>query len=250
MEKTEDITTNADLMKLLDSLLREPETFWNQFYEDREKPIPFFEHVPDENLVSYISDYAIPHGRVLEIGSGPGRNAIYLAKQGFQVDAVDLAQKAIDWGNERAKEEAVEVNFIHSSLFDLEVEPERYDLIYDSGCFHHLAPHRRISYLDFIQKALKPEGYFGLTCFVPDGPLGGAVISDREVYEKQTLNGGLGYSKERLRSLFNRFDPIEMREMRETQDPTLFGVNGLMTALFKKEKRNNLNGSKTVVSSM
>ncbi|MCA0988694.1 class I SAM-dependent methyltransferase [Guptibacillus algicola] len=234
MESTMDIKTNADLMNLLDSLLREPETFWDQFYEDREKPIPFFKQVPDENLVSYLSDYDIPHGRVLEIGSGPGRNAIYLAKQGFQVDAVDLSQKAIDWGNERANEEEVEVNFIHSSLFDLKVDAESYDFIYDSGCFHHLAPHRRVSYLSFIKNALKVEGYFGLTCFVPEGPLGGAVISDREVYEQQTLHGGLGYSKERLLSLFNKFNPIEIREMRETQDPTLFGVNGLMTALFKK----------------
>lgn len=234
MESTMDIKTNADLMNLLDSLLREPEPFWDQFYEDREKPIPFFKQVPDENLVSYLRDYAIPYGRVLEIGSGPGRNAIYLAKEGFQVDAVDLSQKAIDWGNERANEEKVEVNFIHSSLFDLKVDEESYDFIYDSGCFHHLAPHRRVSYLSLIQTALKVDGYFGLTCFVPEGPLGGAVLSDREVYEQQTLHGGLGYSKERLLSLFNEFAPIEIREMRVTQDPTLFGVNGLMTALFQK----------------
>ncbi|WP_270180715.1 class I SAM-dependent methyltransferase [Alkalihalobacillus sp. CinArs1] len=227
---TGDIKTNEDLMNLLDSLLREPTSFWDKFYEDREKPIPFFKQVPDENLVTW----PIPKGRVLEIGSGPGRNAIYLAKHGFEVDAVDLSRTAIQWGTERAKEEEVDVNFIHGSLFELKVDPESYDFIYDSGCFHHLPPHRRISYVTFIQKALKVDGLFGLTCFTPDGPLGGSTMSDQEVYEERSLQGGLGYSKERLQSIFEAFSEVEIREMKESSDPTLFGVNGLMVALFKK----------------
>jgi hypothetical protein len=33
-----------------------------------------------------------------------------------------------------------------------------YDLIYDSGCLHHLPPHRRISYLALLERALAPGG--------------------------------------------------------------------------------------------
>ncbi|MFH7422911.1 hypothetical protein RA276_30660, partial [Pseudomonas syringae pv. tagetis] len=48
-----DITNDEDLKQMLDCSLRESETFWNEFYSNRERNIPFFENKPDENLVSY-----------------------------------------------------------------------------------------------------------------------------------------------------------------------------------------------------
>lgn len=41
-------------------------------------------------------------GRVLELGYGNGRNAVYLAGQGCHADAVDFSAKAIGWARERA----------------------------------------------------------------------------------------------------------------------------------------------------
>lgn len=40
-----------------------------------------------------------------------------------------------------------------------------YDFAYDSGMFHHLAPNRRIIYIELLKTILKPGGYFGLVCF-------------------------------------------------------------------------------------
>ena len=40
-----------------------------------------------------------------------------------------------------------------------------YDFEYDSGMFHHIPPHRRITYIELIKSILKPCGYFGLVCF-------------------------------------------------------------------------------------
>ena len=48
------VKNNEDLYELLDQLLREPTQFWNEFYKDKEKKIPFFCDVPDEHLVAYI----------------------------------------------------------------------------------------------------------------------------------------------------------------------------------------------------
>jgi hypothetical protein len=39
--------TFEDLLKMLDSLLREPTQFWNSFYSDRDKGVPFFANSPD-----------------------------------------------------------------------------------------------------------------------------------------------------------------------------------------------------------
>ncbi|WP_335525071.1 hypothetical protein [Cytobacillus firmus] len=42
---------------MLDGLLREPKLFWETFYEDRDKEIPFFKVTgPDENLSEYIQN--------------------------------------------------------------------------------------------------------------------------------------------------------------------------------------------------
>ena len=51
MEKT--IRSYEDLLNMLDQKFRSPEQFWDPFYTNRERPIPFFKNAPDENLVSY-----------------------------------------------------------------------------------------------------------------------------------------------------------------------------------------------------
>ncbi|MBO1582844.1 class I SAM-dependent methyltransferase [Bacillus sp. XF8] len=233
----ETISSYEDLLNMLDSLLREPTQFWDDFYSNREKEIPFFTIKPDENLVSYFEKKLLNPGKVLELGCGPGRNAIYFAENGCLVDAVDLSQESIQWATERAKEKNVNVNFIHDNIFDLQIEEGTYDIVYDSGCFHHIAPHRRMSYINLVKKALKPGGYFAITCFVQGGELGGADITDWEVYRLWSLKGGLGFTDEKLRTIFKDFTEIEIRRMKGIkQSNEVFGVPALWTALF----RNNL----------
>ncbi|MED1569524.1 class I SAM-dependent methyltransferase [Bacillus paramycoides] len=232
----ETISSYEDLLEMLDSLLREPAQFWDDFYSNREKGIPFFANKPDENLVKYFEGNLLNPGRVLELGCGPGRNTIYFAKKGCLVDAVDLSQESIQWATERAKEQNVNVNFIYSNIFDLQIEEGAYDIVYDSGCFHHIAPHRRMSYINLVKKALKPNGHFAITCFVQGGDLGGADITDWEVYRLRSLKGGLGFTDEKLRTIFKDFSEIEIRKMNEIeQSNEVFGVPALWTALFMKE---------------
>ncbi|WHY78642.1 class I SAM-dependent methyltransferase [Neobacillus sp. WH10] len=231
----ETIHDYEDLLEMLDSLLREPTQFWDQFYSDREKGVPFFTNSPDENLVGYFENNLFRPGKVLELGCGPGRNAIFFAEKGCNINAVDLSQESLKWAEERAIEKNVSVNFIKENIFELDIEEGTYDIVYDSGCFHHIAPHRRMSYINLVKKALKPNGFFAITCFVQGGELGGAEISDWEVYRLQSLKGGLGYTEEKLRSIFKDFREIEIRKMKEIKQPNeVFGVSGLLTALFQK----------------
>ncbi|BAB05777.1 class I SAM-dependent methyltransferase [Halalkalibacterium halodurans] len=227
-----------DLLCLLDELIKNESTFrWDEFYLERERDVPFFVLAPDEQLVEYVCTGLIESGKVLELGCGPGRNAIYLAENHFEVDVVDLSQKAIDWAMDRANERKASIRFIRENIFNLNVNKASYDLVYDSGCFHHIPPHRRMDYIHLVTTALKPGGHFGLTCFIENGPLGGAAISDLDVYRQQSLQGGLGFTEQKLIQIFDDFAVIEIRKMKEyPNDSSRFGVNGLLTALFQKKK--------------
>lgn len=230
------ISSYEDLLFMLDSLLREPTQFWDDFYTNREKGVPFFINKPDENLVTYFERDLVHPGKVLELGCGPGRNAIYFAEKGCVVDAVDLSEESIRWATERAEEKNVHINFFNKNIFDLAIEDETYDMVYDSGCFHHIAPHRRMSYIELLQKALKKGGYFAITCFVQGGELGGADLSDLEVYQLRSLQGGLGFTEEKLRTILKDFEEVEIRKMKEMkQSDEVFGHPGLYTALFRKK---------------
>ncbi|UNL83720.1 class I SAM-dependent methyltransferase [Priestia koreensis] len=225
----------SDVLEMLDSLLRDPEPFWEDFYTDRTKPIPIFTDYPDETLVSYVRSVNLTGRKVLDIGCGAGRNALFLASQGFEVDAIDLSSTSIEWAKERADERNLSIRFIHGNLFETALRTETYDLIYDSGCFHHLAPHRRITYNKLVTRVLKTGGHFGITCFVPGGKFGGSTLSDWEVYELRTLQGGLGYTKERLIDIFNQLQIIDARAMNDVRDgERLFGSSDLLSALFIK----------------
>ncbi|EJS54832.1 hypothetical protein ICG_03094 [Bacillus cereus BAG1X1-3] len=93
--KNETLHKQEDIIKMLDSFLRPAEPFWNEFYANREKDVPFFANVPDENLVSYIQKESVSKGKVLELGCGPGRNAIYPALTGSKTPTLKFG-----WSNE------------------------------------------------------------------------------------------------------------------------------------------------------
>src|SRR5262249_6344716 len=148
---------------LLDALLASRDgTWWDGFFADRAKPCPFFTDKPDENLAGWFAGGLLEYGRVLELGCGNGRNACFLAQRGAMVDAVDFSAEAVDWAGERAQQAGVTVRFQCCSIFEAEIDGGQYDLVYDSGCFHHLPPHRRRDYVSLVGRALRPGGRYGL----------------------------------------------------------------------------------------
>lgn len=228
------VYSKDDVLHLLDTLLDVRQgPWWDDFFTDRDKSCPFFIQAPDENLVEFFETGQFTPGKVLEIGCGNGRNALYFAKKKCDVDALDFSQTAIDWAKENAKKAQLAINFMCASLFDVKLEPDAYDIVYDCGCFHHISPHRRQTYVETIARTIHPNGYFALVCFTSDG---GSQLSDLEVYEKRTLKGGLGYSQEQIELIFSEhFEQISIRRMREekSEDSSCFGRDFLWVVLMK-----------------
>ncbi|NUP36351.1 MAG: class I SAM-dependent methyltransferase [Streptomyces sp.] len=246
MDRT--VRTVEDVLELLDGLFAsksgadrlatgDGKDFWDRFYTDRSRPVPFFVAKPDENLAAYLDEGLIAPGRALDLGCGAGRNALFLASRGFEVDAVDLSPVAVAWGEERARDVGVDVRFRCGDAFALSATELSgpYDLVVDSGCFHHLPPHRRVSYLSLLDRVLAPGGHLALTSFAAGEGGTGSELADADFYRERELHGGLAYTPESLRWVFSDLSEVELRRMREEPpESALFGVPFLWTALFRR----------------
>jgi tellurite methyltransferase len=120
---------------------------------------------PAQFLVENID--LLPHGRVLDVAMGRGRNAIYLAKMGFEVEGVDISSNAIEEVLTLAKEEGV---YIKTRLEDLtglpRIDKEGYDLVI---CFNFL----QRSLMPQIKDWIKPNGMLVYETFLVDQVLFG-----------------------------------------------------------------------------
>lgn len=93
----------------------------------------------------------LPKGRALDIAAGEGRNALFLAQQGFEVDAVDISQKGLKKAQKLAREKGVKISTFLIDLDQYPIGKEQYDLIAN---FYFLK--RRL--VSRIKKGLKKGG--------------------------------------------------------------------------------------------
>lgn len=238
--------TLEGLLELLDRVFepaadrwttRDGSDWWDGFYAGRDRDVPFLRDVPDESLVAWHAAGLlplVPGARVLDLGCGPGRNAVWLAQQGYEVDAVDLSSAALHWAGERAVAAGVRVDLLRASIFDEAVLARPpYDLVYDSGCFHHLPPHRRLSYVALLDRLVAPGGHAGLACFAVGAM--GAEEPDEQLYRTGSLAGGLAYGAEDLRAVFAELEEVELRRMRDLPaDAPVLGLPFLWAGLFRR----------------
>jgi SAM-dependent methyltransferase len=120
--------------------------------------------VPNDFLKSVAKK--IPHGRVLCLAEGEGRNAVYLAKQGYTVTAVDFAAAGLDKIKKLAAANNVQVKTILSDLKDFHIRKNYWQGIISIFC--HLAPELRKSVHQDCAAGLKSGGIFILEAYRPE----------------------------------------------------------------------------------
>ncbi|MCL2287366.1 MAG: class I SAM-dependent methyltransferase [Firmicutes bacterium] len=225
------INNYDDVLNFLDTKVATVE--WDEFYGQRKFQAPFITQntLPDENLVAFLN-MGIPIKSALELGCGEGRNAIYMAKHGIDVTAFDISPVAVANAKHIAKD--LKIDFKCHDIIKDKING-RYDFIYDSGLLHHLPPHRRITYIELLRTALKPGGYFGLTCFAW-GENCAEEVNDWEFYE-QKFSAGVAFTRERLVELFSPFfETIEIRKYKNQAPDTIQGLQFMWVCLFKDKR--------------
>jgi SAM-dependent methyltransferase len=91
-------------------------------------------------------------GSALDLGCGSGTHALLLAEHGWHVTGVDAVPQALRAARERASragDAGERVTFVQGDVTRLErtLGDQRFDLVYDIGCFHGLNERKRQEYL-------------------------------------------------------------------------------------------------------
>src|SRR5512134_1831553 len=82
---------------------------------------------PSRFLVAEVA--GLRPGRALDLACGAGRNAIWLAEQGWRVTAVDFSDVALSLARRRARERRVEVEWIEADVVDWTPASRAFDLV-------------------------------------------------------------------------------------------------------------------------
>lgn len=135
---------------------------WNQRYHDgsyqaRTHATPFLELWMPE----------LPRGTALDVACGTGRNALYLADQGYQVDAVDISSEALASARAKPGAENASIQWMEADLDKFSPPDSHYDLIVVARYVNRLL-------LPSLPGALKP---------------GGALLYEHHIRSEEAVDG-------------------------------------------------------------
>ncbi len=140
------------------------------------------------------NSWRIQPGRVLDIATGKGRNAFFLVERGFQVEAVDISEVALQEGQRAAQERGLAITFRQADLDRVELPEGAYDLILN---------------FNFLQRSLIPKMKTALK-------LGGYIVFETYLIDQRVLGHPsnpahlLGHNE--LLELFRDFRILYYRE--------------------------------------
>lgn len=231
------IHTHEQLLDLLDDIVAgsdrgdrtsaDATEFWANLLTQEGHPLA--SRLPDESLVDWQARGLLGElkgSRVLDVGCGNGRNAQWFAEQGANVVGIDITGEVLDLvrGRMPAGVTLVQTDVLRGALPD-----GQFDVVYDSGCFHHIAPHRRATYLERVLPLVKPGGLYGITAFASEAD---SLTDDVDVIRNGDNGGGLSFTLAELHQIFAPLTRVDSRRML-AGDAVSFGYDFLNVALFR-----------------
>ncbi|WP_264559420.1 class I SAM-dependent methyltransferase [Flavobacterium sp. N2270] len=160
--------------------------FWNERYAKKEYAYGIH---PNQFLADSI--LKLPkHGKILFPAEGEGRNAVFAAKNGFEVAAFDLSSEGKKKADELASDNDVKIDYRVGMLEDLNFEPNSFDGVV--FIYAHFPKAIRKALHQQILRLVKPNGVIVFEAFSKeqlDYPSGGPkefamLFSEEEVKEE------------------------------------------------------------------
>lgn len=170
---------------------------WDQEYEHFQAIPSSTRSSPSKALLIFSEILGFDRlGTVLDLGCGPGRNAVYLARKGCEVYAIDSSEVALRRAQIAAEEAGVSeaVRFYNHSLDSrFPFDDAMFEFVVDSYVFCHFteADHKQF-YRDEIYRVLKPGGVFYCSLFLTSDEYYARMIDgdgDRDTVVTDPANG-------------------------------------------------------------
>jgi len=136
--------------------MKEDQKRWDLKYRERE-----FD--PSQGASTILKKFLrfFPRGKALDLASGEGRNALFLAEHGFDVEAVDISKTALSRAEKSGLSRGVRIKTVAADLDALVIPKDEYDLILD---FYFLD--RRL--ISKIKRGLKKDGMVVFETYTTD----------------------------------------------------------------------------------
>ncbi len=124
---------------------------WDERYAAKDRT---FVREPNRQVVEEIG--SLPPGRALDLATGEGRHAVWLASRGWHVVAVDFSEVGLRRAQARAEVEGHPVHCVLADVHTLRLPPARFDLVL--AAFFHPRPAERTALYPSMAQALAPGG--------------------------------------------------------------------------------------------
>jgi SAM-dependent methyltransferase len=179
---------------------------WETLYKNQQiESMPWYNENLDADLKEELERRNISHGKFLDLGTGPGTQAIKLHERGLSVTATDLSETAIKkaqsmYQNNYNNNNENKVDFRVDNILNSSLNENEFDYIFDRGCFHVISTNDRKRYITQVNRILKDNGILFLKCF-----------SDKE----QGDEGPHRFSRDKLKETFES-ENFKIESMKET----------------------------------
>lgn len=123
------------------------------------------------NLSEIVTKRRIKPCKALEVGCGTGNNAIWLARKGFSVTAVDVVDMAIQKAIKRVLKTRLRCSFLVADFMKQKIAGVPFGFAFDRGCFHSFdTAKKRAKYAKIMHSYLRKNGLWLTIVGSADGP--------------------------------------------------------------------------------
>lgn len=103
--------------------------------------------------------------RLLDIGCGEGKDAVFFARCGYDVSAFDISEMGLEKVKRLADAARVNVRTFRANIWDYRID-EGYDVLYSSGVLHYIKPELRAEIMENYRTHVNASGLVALHTFV------------------------------------------------------------------------------------
>ena len=166
-----------------------------------EETTNFWDRFPRSIFDKFIQ---IAKGKILDVGSGPGRDGLVLQEAGLEVVCLDASESMVNISREKG------LNSILGDFNNLPFEDQSFDGVWAYTSLLHVPKAEVVKSISEINRVLKPGGVFGL----------GLIERETELYRESS---GVGkprwfsfYKKEEVENLLQKyaFEPVYFEEFK------------------------------------